>query len=81
MAIVTTERGRYFVHSDITTTFNEYTQTIPHSVRKLVNAVTNDLMASEPEPKDSVKPQMFLNTSEVAAVPKTFSFPFRIQRC
>jgi integrase len=38
-------------HSDITTTLNEYTQTIPDSVRKLVNAVTNDVMASKPEPR------------------------------
>jgi integrase len=35
-------------HSDITTTFNEYTQTDPESVRKLVNAVTNDVMGGEP---------------------------------
>jgi integrase len=38
-------------HSDITTTLNEYTQIIPDSVRKLVNAVTNDVMASKPEPR------------------------------
>jgi integrase len=38
-------------HSDITTTLNEYTQTIPDSVRKLVNAVTNDVMSSKPEPR------------------------------
>jgi integrase len=35
-------------HSDIATTFNEYTQTLPESVRKLVNDVTNDVMSSEP---------------------------------
>jgi integrase len=38
-------------HNDITTTLNEYTQTIPDSVRKLVNAVTNDVMSSKPEPR------------------------------
>ena len=37
-------------HTDITTTLNEYTQTIPESVRKLVNAVANDVMTSEPKP-------------------------------
>jgi integrase/recombinase XerD len=31
-------------HSDISTTLNEYTQAIPESVRKLVNAVTNDVL-------------------------------------
>jgi integrase len=35
-------------HTDIATTLNEYTQIIPESVRKLVNAVTNDVMTSEP---------------------------------
>jgi integrase len=35
-------------HSDIATTFNEYTQGLPESVRKLVNDVTNDVMNSEP---------------------------------
>lgn len=35
-------------HIDITTTFNEHTQTVPESVRKLVNAVTNDVMSSKP---------------------------------
>ncbi len=35
-------------HSDIGITFNEYTQIVPESVRKLANAVTNDVMTSEP---------------------------------
>jgi integrase len=34
-------------HSDIGTTMNEYTQAVPESVRKLVNAVSNDIMTSE----------------------------------
>ena len=34
-------------HSDIGTTMNEYTQAVPESVRKLVNAVSNDIMGSE----------------------------------
>jgi integrase len=34
-------------HSDIGTTLNEYTQAIPESVRKLVNAVADDVMASK----------------------------------
>ena len=33
-------------HTDIGTTLNEYTQSIPDSVRKLVNAVANDVMSS-----------------------------------
>jgi len=33
-------------HSDIGTTLNEYTQAIPESVRKLVNAVADDVMAT-----------------------------------
>ncbi len=33
-------------HSDIGTTLNEYTQPIPESVRKLVNAVADDVMTS-----------------------------------
>ena len=36
-------------HSDIGTTLNEYTQAIPESVRKLVNAVAHDVMTSEEE--------------------------------
>jgi hypothetical protein len=36
-------------HSDVSTTLNEYTQPIPESVRKLVNAVAEDVMSSEPE--------------------------------
>jgi integrase len=34
-------------HTDISTTLNEYTQAIPESVRKLVNAVADDVMASK----------------------------------
>ncbi len=34
-------------HSDIGTTLNEYTQAIPESVRKLVNAVADEVMASK----------------------------------
>jgi integrase len=34
-------------HTDISTTLNEYTQIVPESVRKMVNAVTNDVMTSE----------------------------------
>jgi integrase len=34
-------------HTDIATTLNEYTQIVPESVRKMVNAVTNDVMTSE----------------------------------
>lgn len=37
-------------HSDIATTLNVYTQEIPESVRKLVNAVANDVMTAEPAP-------------------------------
>jgi integrase len=37
-------------HSDISTTLNEYTQAVPDSVRKLVNAVTNDVMTTEMQP-------------------------------
>jgi integrase len=33
-------------HSDIGTTLNEYTQIIPESVRKLVNAVADDVMTA-----------------------------------
>jgi integrase len=35
-------------HSDIGTTLGVYTQAIPESVRKLVNAVADDVMASKP---------------------------------
>jgi integrase len=38
-------------HTDIGTTLNEYTQSLPESVRKLVNDVTNDVMTSELKPK------------------------------
>jgi integrase len=34
-------------HSDIGTTLNVYTQEVAESVRKLVNDVTNDVMATE----------------------------------
>ena len=37
-------------HTDIGTTMNVYTQAIPESVRKLVNAVADDVMGSTPEP-------------------------------
>jgi integrase len=37
-------------HSNAATTLNEYTQAIPESVRKLVNAVTNDVLMSKPKP-------------------------------
>ena len=33
-------------HTDIGTTLNEYTQSIPESVRQLVNSVANDVMGS-----------------------------------
>ena len=36
-------------HTDIATTLNEYTQIVPESVRKLVNAVATDVMTSEPQ--------------------------------
>jgi len=36
-------------HSDIATTLGVYTQPIDENVRKLVNAVTDDVMASKPE--------------------------------
>jgi len=36
-------------HSDIATTLNEYTQAVPESVRRLVNAVANDVM-EDPRP-------------------------------
>jgi hypothetical protein len=34
-------------HSDISTTLNVYTQEIPEQVRKLVNAVANEVMTAE----------------------------------
>lgn len=34
-------------HTDIGTTLNEYTQSIPQSVRQLVNAVANEVMTAE----------------------------------
>src|ERR1700683_1721204 len=34
-------------HTDIATTLDVYTQTVPESVRKLVNAVTHDVMTAE----------------------------------
>jgi integrase len=34
-------------HTDITTTLNEYTQSVPDSVRKLVNAVADDVMGND----------------------------------
>ncbi len=37
-------------HTDIGTTMNVYTQAIPESVRKLVNAVADDVMGSALEP-------------------------------
>jgi integrase len=37
-------------HTDIGTTMNVYTQAIPESVRKLVNAVADDVMGSTPVP-------------------------------
>jgi integrase len=37
-------------HTDITTTANVYTQPIAESVRKLVNAVTHDVMTAEQQP-------------------------------
>jgi integrase len=33
-------------HTDISTTLNEYTQSVPESVRELVNAVANDVMGN-----------------------------------
>jgi hypothetical protein len=33
-------------HTDIGTTLNEYTQSIPESVRKLVNAVADEVMGT-----------------------------------
>jgi integrase len=38
-------------HTDITTTLNEYTQSVPESVRKLVNAVADDVMSSNLKPE------------------------------
>ena len=35
-------------HTDIATTLDVYTQTVPESVRKLVNAVTQDVMTAKP---------------------------------
>ena len=35
-------------HTDIATTLDVYTQMVPESVRKLVNAVTHDVMTAEP---------------------------------
>lgn len=37
-------------HTDIATTLDVYTQTVPESVRKLVNSVTQDVMTAEPPP-------------------------------
>jgi hypothetical protein len=37
-------------HTDIGTTMNVYPQAIPESVRKLVNAVADDVMGSALEP-------------------------------
>ncbi len=37
-------------HASITTTMDEYTQAVPESVRKLVNAVTDEVMSSESKP-------------------------------
>ena len=55
-------------HADITTTLNEYTQTIPESVRKLVNAVADDVMATKLQPGpilvQRAKAQTILNTIE-----------------
>ena len=34
-------------HTDIATTLEVYTQMVPESVRKLVNAVTHDVMTAE----------------------------------
>jgi integrase len=50
-------------HSDIATTLGVYTQPIDANVRRLVNAVTADVMTSEPEP-DSEKTPGQLNTIE-----------------
>jgi hypothetical protein len=36
-------------HSDIGTTLNTYTQPVAESVKRLVNAVTDDVMTTEPE--------------------------------
>jgi len=38
-------------HTDITTTLNEYTQSVPESVRKLVNAVADDIMGTNSKPQ------------------------------
>jgi hypothetical protein len=48
-------------HSDISTTLGVYTQPIDDNVRRLVNAVTADVMASEPK-ADSQKTPSQLNT-------------------
>jgi hypothetical protein len=37
-------------HADIAMTLGIYTQPIEANVRRLVNAVTDDVMTSEPEP-------------------------------
>jgi site-specific recombinase XerD len=48
-------------HTDIATTLGVYTQPIDANVRRLVNAVTADVMASKPE-TDSEKTPSQLNT-------------------
>lgn len=45
-------------HSDIGTTLNEYTQVIPESVRKLVNAVADDVMKAEIEQGPMLTPRI-----------------------
>jgi integrase len=48
-------------HSDIATTLVVYTQPIDGNVRRLVNAVAADVMATEPEPNSEKTPSQ-LNT-------------------
>jgi integrase len=50
-------------HSDIATTLGVYTQPIDGNVRRLVNAVAADVMATEPEPNSEKTPNQ-LNTIE-----------------
>ena len=50
-------------HSDIATTLGVYTQPIDANVRRLVNAVANDVMTSKTG-SDSAKTPSQLNTTE-----------------
>lgn len=43
-------------HTDIATTLDVYTQKVPESVRKLVNAVAHDVMTAEPPAIEDPEP-------------------------